>query len=50
VLSGKDARKLRDRVAKLATSVESEDWDGGQLSMVCVQSYSSWPSDFWGYN
>ncbi|XP_023720335.1 ribosome maturation protein SBDS isoform X2 [Cryptotermes secundus] len=33
VLSGKDARKLRDKVAKLATSVESEDWDGGQLNM-----------------
>jgi ribosome maturation protein SDO1 len=37
VLSGKDARKLRDKVAKLATSVESEDWDGGQLNMVCMQ-------------
>ncbi|PNF20494.1 Ribosome maturation protein SBDS [Cryptotermes secundus] len=36
VLSGKDARKLRDKVAKLATSVESEDWDGGQLNMVCL--------------
>jgi ribosome maturation protein SDO1 len=37
VLSGKDACKLRDKIAKLATRVESEDWDGGQLSMVCMQ-------------
>ena len=40
VMSGKDTRKLRDKISKLATSVESEDWDGGQLSMVCMQ-YSS---------
>jgi predicted Zn-ribbon and HTH transcriptional regulator len=60
VLSGKDARKLRDKVAKLATSVESEDWDGGQLNLVCMQcnsigyqasqkesSSSSWILVFW---
>ncbi|XP_021937480.1 ribosome maturation protein SBDS [Zootermopsis nevadensis] len=36
VLSGRDARKLRDKVAKLATSLESEDWDGGKLNLVCL--------------
>lgn len=41
VLSGKDARKLRDKVAKLATSLESEDWDGGQLNLVCMQYNST---------
>jgi ribosome maturation protein SDO1 len=36
VLSGRDTHKLRDKIAKLATSVESEDRDGGQLNMVCT--------------
>lgn len=36
VLSGKDTRKLRDKISKLATSIESEDWDSGQLNMVCL--------------
>ena len=40
VLSGKDTHKLRDKISKLATSVESEDWDSGQLNMVCMR-YSS---------
>jgi ribosome maturation protein Sdo1 len=40
VLSGKDARKLRDKIAKLATSLESEDWDSGQLNLVCIQGNS----------
>ncbi|XP_063220771.1 ribosome maturation protein SBDS [Bacillus rossius redtenbacheri] len=35
-LGGKEARKLRDKVARLATSVEAEDWSGGELSMVCL--------------
>ncbi|KAJ9591724.1 hypothetical protein L9F63_001752, partial [Diploptera punctata] len=34
VLSGKEARKLREKVAKLATSIESDKWDEGQLNMV----------------
>jgi len=37
VLSGKDTRKLRDKISKLATSIESEDWDSGQLNMVCMR-------------
>lgn len=41
VISGKDARKLRDKISKLATSVESEVWDGGQLNMVCMQYRSA---------
>uniref|UniRef100_A0A069DQU4 Ribosome maturation protein SBDS n=1 Tax=Panstrongylus megistus TaxID=65343 RepID=A0A069DQU4_9HEMI len=36
-LSGKEARKLREKVAALTTSIESETWDsGGELQMVCL--------------
>lgn len=36
VISGKEARKLRDKVVKLASKVETEDWTGGELNLVCV--------------
>jgi hypothetical protein len=35
VLSGKEARKLRDKLAKLTTTIESENWDNGELNLVC---------------
>ncbi|CAH1403891.1 unnamed protein product, partial [Nezara viridula] len=31
--SGKDARKQREKLAKLTTSIESEHWDAGELNM-----------------
>ncbi|XP_012285076.1 ribosome maturation protein SBDS [Orussus abietinus] len=36
LVSGKEARKLRDHIAKLATKMESEDWDGGSLNIICT--------------
>jgi len=36
VFSGKDSRKIRERLVKLTTSVESENWEGGELNMVCL--------------
>ncbi|PSN30163.1 hypothetical protein C0J52_25147 [Blattella germanica] len=31
-----EARKLREKITKLATSTENEDWADGQLTMVCL--------------
>nr|CAD7439638.1 unnamed protein product [Timema bartmani] len=36
VISGKEARKLRDKVAKLTSSIETESWDSGALTLVCL--------------
>ncbi|KAJ8880963.1 hypothetical protein PR048_017436 [Dryococelus australis] len=36
VLTGKEARKLQEKVAKLTTSIETEDWNNGELTMVCL--------------
>ncbi|XP_046992258.1 ribosome maturation protein SBDS [Schistocerca americana] len=36
VASGKEARKLRDKIASLSSNVESEDWTDGQLNMICL--------------
>uniref|UniRef100_A0A1B6LID9 Ribosome maturation protein SBDS n=1 Tax=Graphocephala atropunctata TaxID=36148 RepID=A0A1B6LID9_9HEMI len=36
VSSGKEARKLREKVVKLASKVETEEWNGGELNMVCL--------------
>lgn len=33
---GKEARKLREKIAKMATKIETEDWDGGCLNMICL--------------
>lgn len=38
VLSGKEARKLREKVSKLATSIESEEWDDGTLNFVSFEN------------
>lgn len=35
-VSGKEARKLREKIIKLATTVESEDWDSGTLDLICL--------------
>lgn len=34
IVSGKEARKLREKIVKLASKVETEDWDGGNLNLV----------------
>ncbi|XP_046744859.1 ribosome maturation protein SBDS [Diprion similis] len=36
LISGKEARKLREKIAKQATKVENESWDGGSLNLVCL--------------
>lgn len=35
-ISGKEARKLREKIIKLATKVESENWDNGTLDLICL--------------
>lgn len=35
-LPSKDARRLRDKVTKLAAKVENESWSGGDLDLVCL--------------
>ncbi|CAG2055627.1 unnamed protein product [Timema podura] len=39
VISGKEARKLRDKVAKLTSSIETESWDSGALTLVLKLRY-----------
>lgn len=36
VFSGKEARKLKEKVVKLAGSVEQEDWEGANVTLICV--------------
>lgn len=36
LVSGKEARKLREKIVKLTTKVESEDWNSGSLDLVCL--------------
>uniref|UniRef100_A0A1B6E0G9 Ribosome maturation protein SBDS n=1 Tax=Clastoptera arizonana TaxID=38151 RepID=A0A1B6E0G9_9HEMI len=36
ICSGKEARKVREKIVKLASKVESEDWDGGNLSLIIL--------------
>lgn len=36
LVAGKEARKLRDKIVKLATTCESENWDGGSLDLICL--------------
>ncbi|XP_012264011.1 ribosome maturation protein SBDS [Athalia rosae] len=36
LISGKEARKLREKIVKHATTVENENWDGGNLNLVCL--------------
>lgn len=35
-LNGKEARKTRDKVVKLAMSVEEENWEAGAANIVCL--------------
>jgi len=36
IIPGKEARRLREKVVKLTSKVESEDWDGGTVCIVCL--------------
>lgn len=36
LVSGKEARKLRDKVVKLVPQLETEKWDGGTLNLICL--------------
>lgn len=36
VISGKESRKLRDKVVKLTTKIETEEWNGGELNLVSI--------------
>lgn len=36
VISGKESRKLRDKVVKLTTKIETEEWSGGELNLVSI--------------
>lgn len=33
---GKEAKRLKDKVAKLITNVETEEWDNRSLTMICL--------------
>ncbi|XP_011506524.1 PREDICTED: ribosome maturation protein SBDS [Ceratosolen solmsi marchali] len=35
-ISGKEARKLREKMVKLISKIESEDWYGGELTLICL--------------
>lgn len=36
IVSGKEAKKLREKLVKLTSKVESEDWDNGTLNLICL--------------
>ncbi|TGZ39019.1 ribosome maturation protein SBDS [Temnothorax longispinosus] len=36
VIPEKEARKLKDKVVKLTTKVETEEWEGGSLTIICL--------------
>lgn len=36
VLSGKESRKIREKISKLTSKIENEDWNGSQLTIVSV--------------
>ncbi|KAI5632746.1 shwachman-Bodian-Diamond syndrome (SBDS) protein domain-containing protein [Phthorimaea operculella] len=36
LLSGKDAKKTREKVIKLVTRVEDENWDSGTANIICL--------------
>ncbi|XP_063620497.1 ribosome maturation protein SBDS [Cydia splendana] len=36
LLTGKDARKTKEKVVKLTTSVEEESWDSGNANIICL--------------
>ncbi|KAL7307548.1 hypothetical protein TKK_0000243 [Trichogramma kaykai] len=35
-ISGKEARKIREKLVKLIATIETEDWNSGTLDMVCL--------------
>lgn len=36
LLTGKDARKTKEKVVKLTSSVEEESWDSGNANIICL--------------
>lgn len=36
LIQRKEARKLRDKVVKMVSKIESEDWDNGALTIICL--------------
>ncbi|KAG7209401.1 hypothetical protein KM043_015495 [Ampulex compressa] len=36
LISGKEARKLREKIIKLVTKMEQENWDSGTLTLICL--------------
>jgi len=36
MLPSKDARKLKDKITKLASKTEEENWSGGNLDLICL--------------
>ncbi|XP_054014554.1 ribosome maturation protein SBDS [Hylaeus anthracinus] len=36
LVSGKEARKLRDKIVKLIATIETEEWDNGTLNIICL--------------
>lgn len=36
IISGKEARKLKEKIEKLTSKTESEDWMDGTLSLICL--------------
>ncbi|XP_003702617.1 SBDS ribosome maturation factor [Megachile rotundata] len=36
LVSGKEAKKLRDKIIKLITKIETEEWDNGTLDLICL--------------
>ncbi|OAD61693.1 Ribosome maturation protein SBDS [Eufriesea mexicana] len=36
LVSGKEAKKLRDKIVKLVTKLETEEWDNGTLDLICL--------------
>lgn len=36
LVSSKEAKKLRDKIEKLVTKLETEEWDNGTLDLVCL--------------
>ncbi|CAK9829870.1 Ribosome maturation protein SBDS [Anthophora retusa] len=36
LVSGKEARKLRDKIVRIVKKLETEEWDNGTLNLICL--------------
>lgn len=36
VFSGKDAKKLKDKIVKICATIEEEHWDSGTVTLICL--------------